>query len=286
MTPLTTARFRLLAAAVLFSTAGACIKATTLTSWQVASFRAGVAALTLFVALRPPWSGWSRRTLLVGFLYAIQMMLFVLSNKLTTAANSIFLQSTAPLYIMLLGPWLLREPIRGRDLALMSGLAAGLVLFFIGSEHSSASAPDPAAGNALAAINGVTWALTVLGLRWVATRDHAAGAVAATLIGGNLLACLLGLPAALPVRAASAADWALIGYLGVFQVSVAYLLVTDAVRHLTAFETSLLLLLEPVLNPIWAWIVHGERPGPWSLAGGAVILGVTVAKTAIDARRS
>src|SRR3990172_9137079 len=99
-------QLQLLAAAVLFSTGGAAIKACTLSSWQIASFRSVIAAVALFLLLPDARRRWTWRAVAVGAAYAATLMLFVLGNKLTTAANTIFLQSTAPLYILLLGPWL------------------------------------------------------------------------------------------------------------------------------------------------------------------------------------
>ena len=114
------ARVQVLAAAALFSTGGAAIKAAGgMSGWQVASFRSGIAALALVALLPEARRGWRPATWLVGVGYAATMILFVLSTKLTTAANAIFLQSTAPLYLILLGPWLLREPLRGRDLVFL-----------------------------------------------------------------------------------------------------------------------------------------------------------------------
>jgi drug/metabolite transporter, DME family len=116
----------------------------------------------------------------------------------------------------------------------------------------------------------VAWAMTVMGLRAVSRDPHRA--VGAPLIAGNALACLGCLPLALPVHGATATDWIVIGGLGVFQIAFAYVLVSAALRALTALEGVLLLLLEPVLNPLWAALLEGERPGPWALAGGAIIL--------------
>jgi DME family drug/metabolite transporter len=79
-------------------------------------------------------------------------------------------------------------------------------------------------------------------------------------------------------------DWLTIAYLGVFQIGAAYLLLTAGVRHVTALEASVLLLLEPALNPVWAWLVHGETPGPWAIAGGILILGATILRTVADTR--
>lgn len=289
-------RLEVLAAAVLFSTGGAAIKATALSSWQVASLRSGIAVLALLVLLpgaRRPWRyGWG--LLGVGAAYGATMVLFVLGNKLTTAANTIFLQSTAPLYVLALSPWLLAERAQRRDLAYMAALAGGLALFFIGHRQPDALAPDPVTGNLLAVASGVTWGLTLLGLRALGRRDGGAGAAAVLL--GNLFAFAVCLPAALPLvipgevsgaaSAIGATDWAIVVYLGVFQIAVAYVFLTRAFRRVGALEASLLLLIEPVLNPLWAWLAHGEEPGRWALAGGAVILTATLVKSLFDARRT
>jgi drug/metabolite transporter (DMT)-like permease len=274
-------RVLVLLAAVLLSTGGAAIKLCSLNGWQVASFRSAVAVLAVWVLARPARRDFDRRVWLVGAAFAATLIVFAVANKLTTAANAIFLQSTAPLYILLLAPSLLGEHFQRRDLGVMIAMAVGMTLFFVGEQPSFASAPEPVRGNLVAALSGLTWALTVLGLRWLSRAGSGPGAM---LLIGNLIAFAVCLPLALPVVAASATDWLLIAYLGVFQIVVAYLLISAGLRHLTALEGMLLLLLEPVLNPVWAALVQGEVPGALSLAGGAVILGATVWKTVADAR--
>ena len=280
----TTSRLQLLGAALLFSTGGAAIKATTLTSWQVAGFRSAIAAAAIFVLVPAARRGWTWHVLPVGAAYATTLVLFVSANKLTTAANAIFLQSTAPLYMLIFGPLLLREPVRRRDLAFMAPVVLGLGLFFVGAEQPMHTAPDPGLGNLLAVGSGATWALTLVGLRWMGNRAGGEGSAVPTVVAGNLIAFLACLPAALPVVGAGTGDWLAVGYLGVFQIGAAYLLLTAGIRHVPALEASVLLLLEPALNPVWAWLVHGETPGPWPIAGGALILGATVLRTAVDAR--
>jgi drug/metabolite transporter (DMT)-like permease len=274
-------RVLVLLAAVLLSTGGAAIKLCSLNGWQVASFRSAVAVLAVLVLARPARRDFDRRVWMVGAAFAATLIVFAVANKLTTAANAIFLQSTAPLYILLLAPSLLGEHFQRRDLGVMIAMAVGMTLFFVGEQPSFASAPEPVRGNLVAALSGLTWALTVLGLRWLSRAGSGPGAM---LLIGNLIAFAVCLPLALPVVAASATDWLLIAYLGVFQIVVAYLLISAGLRHLTALEGMLLLLLEPVLNPVWAALVQGEVPGALSLAGGAVILGATVWKTVADAR--
>jgi len=290
-------RLELLLTALLFSTGGAAIKATELTFWQVASFRSGVAALTVFVLLPQARRRWRPRTLAVAAAYAVTLLLYVQANKLTTAASAIFLQSTAPLYILLLAPWLLGERVHRLDAIYMAVLAGGMALFFVGVEPPVKTAPDPLTGNVLAAISGLTWALTVIGLRFLGrgTSPGTSGSQvkasegAAAVVVGNFLTFVIALPMALPLQQTAtpvtAGDWAVIAWLGMFQIGVAYVFMTRALRDIGALEASLLLLVEPVVNPVWAWVVHGETPGLWSLSGGAVILAATAAKTWIDGQR-
>jgi DME family drug/metabolite transporter len=283
VTVTTTARLQLLAAALLFSTGGAAIKAADFTGWQIASFRSGVAAVALWLVTPAARRGWTRQAAIVGIAYAGCLTLFVLANRLTTAANTIFLQSTAPLYLLFLAPWLLREPVRREDLGFMLAVGAGLALFFVGVEQPVVTAPDPERGNLLALGSGFFWALAVCGLRWLGA-DGRRGSPAAAVVSGNLTAFLVALPLALPVGSHEPGDWAIIGYLGIFQIALAYVFVTNAIRRIPALEASVILLLEPVLNPVWAWVVQGETPGPWALLGGAIILGATTYKSWSESR--
>jgi drug/metabolite transporter (DMT)-like permease len=265
------ARLLIVVGAILFSTGGAAIKATTLTGWQVAAFRSGIAGLALLIMLPAVRHHVSWRVLVVSVAYAATLTLYVLANKLTTAANTIFLQSTAPLYLLVLGPLVLREHMHKRDLWFMFALAMGLALFFVSVDAPTQTAPAPLTGNILGGLAGLCWALTLLGLRWLArsTGPDSAAAAAAT---GNLLTFVLCVYWALPVIASTPQDWLLIAYLGVFQIGLAYVLVTAAMPRVTALEASLLILIEPVLNPLWAWLLLGEMPGRLALLAGLIIM--------------
>jgi DME family drug/metabolite transporter len=287
-------RLRVLAAAALFSTGGAAVKAIHLNGWQVACLRSAVAAVAFLIFL-PESRRWpTLRVLGAAALFATTMILFVLSNKLTTAASAIFLQSTAPLWVVLLSPWLLRERVRLPDLVFLGVLTGGLACFFVGLDPVTATATNPLLGNVLAALSGLTWALTVMALRALGRIDpkdsHAqdgkrgGGWGPASALWGSILVVLFCLPRAFPLTDATASDWWIVSYLGVFQIAVAYIFLLRGLERVRALEASLLLLLEPVLNPVWAWIVHGERPGAWSLAGGAVILAATLGKSWWDAK--
>jgi DME family drug/metabolite transporter len=287
----TRARLAVVAAALLFSTGGAAIKLVNLPPLQLAGLRGAIAALTLLVVLRVPWSSFRPASLLIGVAQAATLLLFVIGNKLTTAASTIFLQSTAPLYVLALSPVLLGERVRRGDLFFLALFALGLACFFVGVDPAQTTAPDPVHGNIAGVAGGVAWAATVLGLRWLAVRPRVATsdpaltvtrdpdlAVAATVVG-NLLVFLICLPWLAPLPQPSAREILVILWLGVFQVGFAYAFLARGVRQVRAFDATILMLVEPVLNPIWAWLLHGERPGPWSLAGGALILVTTGVRT-------
>jgi DME family drug/metabolite transporter len=278
-------RLLLVAAGLLFSTGGAAIKAASLTGWQVASFRSGVAALVLLAALPNARRKWHWSMLPVAMAYAATLILFVLANRLTTSANAIFLQATAPLYLLLLGPFLLHEPIRRADLFYILAVGAGLALFFAGRDTVAVTAPDPPRGNLLALGSGVTYALMLAGLRWHGRKGGEDSGIA-TVAVGNLIAFAAALPMALPLHAFGARDAAVILYLGAAQIGLAYWCLTRAIRHVPAFEATTMLQLEPAMNPVWTWLVHGERPTPWALAGGAVIVSATLVNTWWGRRRS
>jgi len=276
-----------LAAALLFSTGGAAVKMTSLTGPQVACTRAAIAAAALLIFLPNAWRGLSWRSVLVSCAYAATTISFALANKLTTAANAVFLQSAAPLYILILSPLLLRESIRRRHVLFMAALAIGMWMIIGGGQPPSATAPEPLLGNLLGILTGVCWALTVIGLRWLGreqkteTQGHAA---AAAVVGGNLIASLATLPAALPLAATTAVDWAAVSFLGIFQIALAYVFLVHGVKRVGAFEASLLILVEPVLSPVWAWMIHGEQPSSLAMAGGAVIVVATAVYTAWSER--
>ncbi|MEM9293087.1 MAG: DMT family transporter [Acidobacteriota bacterium] len=298
-------RLAVLLAALFFSTGGAAVKAAELSPWQVASFRCAVAAPALFLLLRwwhpgsfrlPTRRGggggglWAKLGA-VAVCYALVMVCFVLANAWATAAVATFLQSTAPLYVLLAAPMLLGEKVRWQDLVVIALLAVGMVLFFSGLDAPMSTAPRPEAGRWAGAIAGIFWGLTVLGLRWVETggrggQSHA-GASRLAVVLGCVVAAVITLPLALETGGwpTTGTDVAVVLYLGWVQIALPYLLLTWAVARLPALEVSLLLLIEPVLAPLWAWWLHGEIPSLRSLAGGAVILCATAGHGILSARR-
>ncbi|PTL82912.1 DMT family transporter [Vitiosangium sp. GDMCC 1.1324] len=268
-------RLYLLAAALLWSTAGAAVKLSTLSAWQLASGRSLVAALMLAVTIPagrrlPSWRG-----LAASVAYAATVVLFMIANKLTTSANAIFLQDTAPLYVLLLSPLLLRErPSRG-ELAAVPVFLLGLSLFFLDQLN-----PGQMLGNVVALGSGLAFAFCILGLRALGDEGSA------VLVWGNLIAGASVLLPALGGPKPTALDIGLLVFLGVFQLGLAYALFQRGLRETPAVEASLLILLEPVLNPVWTFLFAGERPGTWALVGGTIILLATAWRTLLGARGS
>jgi drug/metabolite transporter (DMT)-like permease len=170
--------------------------------------------------------------------------------------------------VLLLSPWVLRErPSRG-ELLSVPVFALGLSLFFLDQ-----LSPGQLAGNLVALVAGVAFGASILGLRRLGP-----DAVAA-LAWGNAVAALVTLPLWPLGPAPTPFDLGLLAFLGVFQLGLAYLCFTLGLRGTPAVEASLLVLLEPVLNPVWTFLLIGERPGPWALLGGAVILLATAWRT-------
>ncbi len=270
-------RWQILAAALLFSTGGAAIKATAWGGWQVACVRSAIGAMVLWLLIPEARGRLTIKVGLVSLAYAATLVLFALANKLTTAANAIFLQGTFPIYVILLGPWLLGERAHRRDLPVLVVLALGMGLVFMGEDQASAIATDPARGNLLALGAGVFWALTVMGFRVLVESapegtdpSHFAARGAAL---GNVVAALICLPMAWPLEPGTTTDWLVLFYLGAFQVGLAYVFMTRGMPHVSALVASMLLLSEPVFSTGLAALVHGELPSVLAAVGGGVILG-------------
>jgi drug/metabolite transporter, DME family len=268
-----------LAAALLWSTGGLFIKATPLGALELSFGRSLLAAVTVAVLTRREGFRPDFVTLVAAALYATLLVLFVIANKLTTAANAIFLQYTAPVYILILEPLVFRERFRGADLIVVAACVAGMSLFFVGQLR-----PDDVAGNFAALASGFCFALFLLLLR-----RQRGGEVnrAAPVIYGNLLICLFTLPSFARVAGGlTTADVLIVSYLGVVQLGVAYTLFTlGMARGVRSLDAGVVGYVEPMLNPVWVFLVLGERPSKWAVVGGCVIVAAVLAHTVSLARR-
>lgn len=280
-----TARLRILGAALLFSSGGAAIKATDLSAWQLAGLRAAIAGVFLLLVL-PAARRLNAKVLAVAALYAVMTTCYVAANKFTTAGNVMFLVAASPLVVLVLGRIFLGERASRRDLAFLLPMALGLALC-LGPTAPQTTAPNPALGNLFAVINLVFWGVLLVVMRALGRdREVADDLAPAGIALGNLLAAVVCLSMSEPLAGIEPRDWLIVAFLGVLQIGLAYVWLTAAMRRVPAFESSLLLLAEPVFNPLWTWGVHGELPSPWAALGGGVILCALAAKLWwVDRRR-
>ncbi|HXM34935.1 MAG TPA: DMT family transporter [Pyrinomonadaceae bacterium] len=255
-----------LGAAVIWSTGGLFIKATTLSGPQISFGRSLLAAITVALLTRREGFGLNYYTALASVLYAALLMLFVLATKQTTAANAIFLQYTAPVYVLVLEPLLYKEKFRRRDLITVAICVAGMSLFFVGKLR-----PQDVTGNLLALCSGLCFAFYFLLLRHSSARDVNR---ASSVIYGNLLVVLITAPAGVAaLQHISLGDASRVAYLGIVQIGFAYLLFTLAMaRGVRSLDAGIIGYVEPVLNPIWVFLFIGERPSGWAILGGAIII--------------
>jgi drug/metabolite transporter (DMT)-like permease len=268
-----------LGAAVLWSTGGLLIKWVTLDALGVTMWRSLFAAATIAILVRPrldlPWR-LSRLTWAIAIAYALTLVMFVSATKLTTAANAIFLQYTAPVYLLIASPLLLRERVTRLDVATVAVAFGGMSLFFLGRLEGEALL-----GNILAAASGVTLAAMFMLLRAPGCSDETRPR--AMLLGNLLLVVSLTVVNAgrgeVELFTPSLRDLAGLIFLGVVQIGLAYLLFAYALRTVPALEASLIGMLEPVLNPVWVYLVLGEEPGRWAILGGLIIISAVSLRT-------
>jgi drug/metabolite transporter (DMT)-like permease len=200
--------------------------------------------------------------------YACTVLLFVSANKLTTSANAILLQYTAPVYVAILGHFLLNERVDWIDGLAVVLVLAGMSLFFL-DRLSAANA----LGNGVAVLSGVAFAWLV-----VLMRKQKHGSPLGSIVLGNLITGIVGIPFMFhPPRDMS--SWTGLLLLGVFQIGFSYLFYARAIRHVTALEGILVPVIEPILNPIWAFLFIGERPGHWALIGGVVVIATVILRS-------
>jgi drug/metabolite transporter (DMT)-like permease len=263
----------LAAASALWSLGGVLIKWVQWHPLAIAGVRSLIAAVTVYALMPRPRFTFSRVQLAAAGCYAATVVLFVCANKLTTAANAIFLQYTAPIYIALLGAWFLRERPSRVDWILMGVTQLGIGLFFLDDLK-----PGNLAGNLFALASGLCYSVLVVLLR----QQKDASPFESVLLGNVLTACI-GLPFAFTSPAEAVSVPALL-LLGVVQLGIPYVMFASAIRHVRALDASLISAIEPVLNPVWVFLALGERPGAWALVGGSVVIGSAVLRGVITSR--
>lgn len=262
-----------LIAVLLWSTGGLFIKMTSLDAFAVNLGRSFFAAIVVALFTYKKGLKLDTFTLFTSFLYAGTLTAFVYANKNTTAANAIFLQYTAPIYILVLSPLILKEKFRFSDLITVAVCLAGMTLFFFespGAENKLAS--NIFAGNIAALISGVFFGLYFIFLRHPRSLQRNP---ALSVFYGNVIVVLLMTPLVIgnPPTQISLADIGAIVYLGIFQIGVAYILFTNGITGgVRSMDASIIGFFEPLFNPVWVFLFIGERPSRSAILGGFVII--------------
>ena len=251
----------LLAAAILWSSGGLLIKSVDWHPLAIAGARSAIAALVIGLAFRGEKLNFSRPQLLGAAGYACTVMLFVSATKLTTAANAILIQYTSPVFVAILGAWFLGEKPRTTDWITIAVVFGGLILFFLDKMSAGGLL-----GNLLALASGFAMAVMTVSMR----KQKDSSPFGSVLLG-NLATVVFGLPFMLG-SSPDLSGWIAIVLLGVFQLGLSYMLYSVAIKYVTALEAILITTIEPILNPVWVFLMLGEQPGPWALVGGLVII--------------
>lgn len=265
-------------AVLMWSTGGVFIKLTNLDASQVTFFRSILAALTVGALTYRNGVKINLFGIMTSLIYASLLFLFVWATKKTTSANAIFLQYTAPVYILVLAPFVLKEKFHLRDLVTVIACIAGMSLFFVGQLRI-----DDYQGNAAALLSGVFLGLYIMLLKHPKALTMNS---TITVIYGNLLLALVTLPSG--IAALGTMRWqdaVYVSILGIFQIGLAYILfikgVTSGTRPLDA---SIIGFFEPILNPVWVFLFYGERPSQWAILGGLIIVATVALHTFMTAR--
>lgn len=253
-------------AAILWSSGGIGIKAVADSPLKVTFYRSLFAAIALFALLGP--SVWARRRWVSPALfitailsYSACLTTFVVATKWTTAANAIFLQYAGVVCVLLLSPFVTREPMRSRDALAVAAAMGGMALFFVGKLEARGMA-----GNGMALLSSFFFAALILLLR----RENDAAQSAVTW--GNLTLAAAILPFVKSDLALTTKSLLVLMALGVFQIGLAYAFFIRGLRYVTATQASLTGMIEPVANPIWVFLLLGERPSPYAAAGAVIVL--------------
>jgi drug/metabolite transporter (DMT)-like permease len=259
--------------AALWSTSGLWIKVISWSPLAILGGRSLVALVVFWIYLRKPNFRVTWLQLLGSVCYVLTQLTFVWATKLTTAANAIFLQYASPLYVVILGYLFLKEKPHKADWIAMGVIFSGLFLFF-GDQLSL----DGFAGNILAIISGMTFSVLMLIMR--GQRENSPANI---IFIGNIIGFLVGLPFIIG-ETINLPNLGIILYLGIFQIGLSFVFYSIAVRHVRALEANLILTLEPILNPIWVFMVLGEKPGPLALAGSMLVIGAVTYRAIVSAR--
>ncbi len=264
-------RTLLIAAAILWSLNGVIVKSPPLQAipledrgWLLACYRSLFASVALLPLVSWRRVRWRPGLLVSAATFTAMNTLFVIGLTRTSAAAAAFLQYTSTVWVFLFGWFALKERVhRGNVVALLCAVAG--IAFIVLSERNQQRAD----GNLIALGSGVAYAGVILCLRWLRDEDSAWLTLLNHFVSGVVLLPIV-LPRGIELQPL---QWLLIALLGVVQMGLPYVLAARGVALVTVQEAALLLLLEPLLNPLWVWFCWGEHVGWPTVIGGGLILG-------------
>jgi drug/metabolite transporter (DMT)-like permease len=258
--------------AILWSSGGLFIKLISLDSMELSFFRCAIAAVVFALMFRKRILKLNSLALLNSFAYAAVLILFVIATKTTTAANAIFLQSTAPIYVLIFEPLLTKTKWERINIITIVVCFLGMILFFMGD-----LTPGDIKGNIAALLAGVAFAAFFLGMK---KNEPQYGE--SSIFYGNVIVALICIPFITDMNSISVQDFAMVSFLGVFQIAFAYALFSYGLKRIIAVEASIISMFEPVLNPIWVFIGYGEVPSFYAIIGGIIIMTAITVRTLIS----
>ncbi len=259
--------------AMLWSFGGLLIKFIPWDAMTIVGVRAVFAAAVMALYMRKPRITFNRPVIMGALALSATTVLFVNANKLTTAANAIVLQYTAPIFVLVISIMFFKKRARLMDIAAVTVVFFGMALFFFDQLK-----PDAMLGNILACLSGITFAGVFL-----INNSPGAKPEEAVLLG-HLINVVIGLPFVITNVTFEPAAWGAVALLGIFQLGLAYVLFTIGIKLTTPISASLICTLEPLLNPVWVFLLYGEAPGVWALAGGIVVIATVVFYNIFDTK--
>lgn len=270
-------------AALIWSTGGLFIKVLTLDAFQIAFYRSVIAAITIFFIARVKFKKidfeFDKISNLCAITYSGILILFVVATKLTTAANAIFLQFTAPIYLLFLEPIFLKTKFKVSNLITIFFCFIGMVLFFFGRLEIG-----DITGNILAICSGICFALFSLFLKWK-MKLHKKENTLGNVIIGNALVGVICLPLVISNLSINIDQFLALLYLGVFQIGVSYIIFNEGIKYVSATESMIIAMLEAVFNPIWVFFGVGEVPSNYAIAGGIIIFITILTHNLVSVRK-
>lgn len=256
--------------ALMWSSGGLFIKVLSLDAFQISFYRSLIAAVTILVI------SFIRKTNLkfefdfisvsCSIFYSLILILFVVATKLTTAANAIFLQFTAPIYLLLLEPVFLKTKFEKNNLIALIICFIGMSLFFFGKLDLS-----DIKGNLFAIGSGISFALFSLFLKWK-KQIHKSESTIIYIVTGNILVCIFCMPFVYDKLIVDQVQLLILLFMGIFQIGISYIIFNEGIKYISATESMIIAMLEAVLNPIWVFLGVGEVPSVYSIAGSVIII--------------